>query len=150
VSEHFAGHPGYPGKWYDNGPFGMWDHPDGYSIVGTNPGYVLSKDNKTLGEFDDLYTAMLSIEKSMNKIYAFSAIVGGREGIAYAIAEDGTVLGSHWCSDEYFVSGDLGVDPGSRPDRHKTYAEHYPSGYEMEFVPAKNVKKHAGLKEACV
>lgn len=84
----------------------------------------------------------------MNKIYAFSAVRGGGDGIAYAIAEDGTVLGSHWCSNECYVPGDLGVDPGSRADRHKTYAEHYPSGYEMEFVPAKIVNKHEGLKEA--
>lgn len=70
------------------------------------------------------------------KIYCFSNVQGGGDGIAYAMAEDGTVLGSHWCSHEAYVPGDLGVDEGSRPDRHKGYAEHYPSGYEMEFVPA--------------
>jgi hypothetical protein len=82
------------------------------------------------------------------KIFAFSNVVGGGDGIAYAIAEDGTVLGSHWCSNEFYVPGDLGVTPGSRPDRHETYAKHYPDGYEMEFVKAADVRGHAGLKRA--
>lgn len=85
---------------------------------------------------------------SKPKIYAFSNVVGGGDGIAYAMAEDGTVLGSHWCSHEGFVPHDLGVTDGSRPDRHETYAKHYPEGYEMEFVPAANVKTHAGLMRA--
>ena len=82
------------------------------------------------------------------KIYAFSNVVGGGDGPAYAMAEDGTVLGSHWCSHEGYVPGDLGVTEGTRPDRHKTYAEHYPEGYEMEFVPAAQVRSHAGLQMA--
>lgn len=82
------------------------------------------------------------------KIYCFSNVRGGGDGIAYAIAEDGTVLGSHWCSHEIYVPGDLGVTEGSRPDRHKAYAEHYPDGYEMEFVPARDVLSHPGLSEA--
>ena len=83
----------------------------------------------------------------MNKIYAFSA-VGGGDGIAYAIAQDGTVLGSHWCSHDGFVPGDLGVTPGSRLDRHEHYAKHYPDGYEMEFVRSDKIETHAGLQEA--
>ena len=82
------------------------------------------------------------------KIYCFSNVVGGGEGEAVAISEDGAVLGSHWCSHEYYVSGDLGVEEGSRPDRHETYAKYYPDGYEMEFVPSKDVEKHEGLRQA--
>lgn len=82
------------------------------------------------------------------KIYCFSNVVGGGDGIAYAIAEDGTVLGSHWCSNESYVSYDLGVREGSRPDRHKHYAEHYPGGYEMVFVSSREVATHKGLQEA--
>jgi hypothetical protein len=83
------------------------------------------------------------------KIYCFSNVVSGGDGIAYAMAEDGTVLGSHWCSHEVYVPGDLGVTEGSRADRHeKDYAPHYPDGYEMEFVPASEVRTHAGLKAA--
>jgi hypothetical protein len=84
----------------------------------------------------------------MPKIFCFSNVKGGGDGVAYAMAEDGTVLGSHWCSHEGFVPHDLGVEEGSRPDRHKTYAEHYPDGYEMEFVRASDVTTHAGLIEA--
>lgn len=83
------------------------------------------------------------------KIYCFSNVVGGGDGIAYAIAEDGTVLGSHWCSDEFFIPGDLGVNEGDRPDRHANdYSPHYPDGYEMEFVRSADIKSHAGLKAA--
>jgi hypothetical protein len=82
------------------------------------------------------------------KIYCFSNAKGGGDGPAYAMAEDGTVLGSHYCSNERYAVGDLGVTSGSRPDRHKTYANHYPNGYEMEFVYAKDINGHAGLQAA--
>jgi len=82
------------------------------------------------------------------KIFCFSNVVGGGDGPALAIAEDGTVLGSHWCSSEFYVPGDLGVTPGSRPDRHETYAKHYPDGYEMEFVRVRDIDAHAGLQRA--
>ena len=82
------------------------------------------------------------------KIYCFSNVVGGGDGVAYAMAADGTVLGSHWCSHESFVPIDLGVREGCREDRHEHYRAHYPNGYEMEFVPAADVKTHPGLTEA--
>ena len=82
------------------------------------------------------------------KIYCFSNVVNGKEGIAYALAEDGTLLGSHWCSHESYVLYDLGVKEDSRPDRHEDYKKHYPDGYEMEFVPAKDVLTHEGLMKA--
>ena len=84
----------------------------------------------------------------MNKIYCFSNVVGGGDGIAYALADDGTVLGSHWCSHEGYVKNDLGVNEGSRPDRHETYKEHFPEGYEMEVVPSADIDNHEGLQEA--
>ena len=83
-----------------------------------------------------------------NKIYCFSNVVGGGDGIAYAMAEDGTVLGSHWCSHEYYVPNDLGVIEGSRPDRHEDYKKHYPNGYEMEFVRSNEAENHKGLQKA--
>lgn len=82
------------------------------------------------------------------KIFCFSNVRGGGEGIAYAMAEDGTVLGSHWCSSERFVPHDLGVTPGARPDRHEEYAKHYPDGYEMVFIPAREVATHKELERA--
>ena len=53
---------------------------------------------------------------------------------ALAIAEDGTVLGSHCCSDECYMYHDLGILEGARPDRHETYRAHYPRGYRMDFA----------------
>jgi hypothetical protein len=83
------------------------------------------------------------------KIYCFSNTPDGGDGIAYAMAEDGTVLGSHWCSREFYVPCDLGVTPGSRTDRHeKDYSKHYPDGYEMEFVRSRDVLSHTGLQSA--
>ena len=84
----------------------------------------------------------------MSKIYCFSNTVDGGEGIAYAMAEDGTVLGSHLCSHEGYVPHDLGVNEGSRPDRHETYKKHYPNGYEMEFVRNSEIDNHEGLQKA--
>ena len=85
---------------------------------------------------------------SKAKIFCYSNVVGGRAGIAYALAEDGTVLGTHFCSHEGFVCHDLGVTEGTRPDRHKTYVEHYPDGYEMEFVRSGEVDTHSGISRA--
>ena len=87
---------------------------------------------------------------SKPKIFVFSAIRGGGDGICYAMAEDGAVLGSHWCSHESYAPGDLGITEGTRPDRHKTYAGHYPDGYEMEFVKASDIGGHAALQRAFV
>lgn len=81
-------------------------------------------------------------------IYCFSNIVGGGDGIAYAMAEDGTVLGSHWCSHETYVPADLAVIDGWRMDRHETYRGHYPEGYRMEFIPAAESVNHEGLRRA--
>ena len=84
----------------------------------------------------------------MPKIYVFSNVRGGGDGVCYAIAEDGTVLGSHWCSNEHYAKHDLGVNAGARPDRHEHYRAHYPDGYDMEFVPSSEVGTHPGLAAA--
>ncbi len=82
------------------------------------------------------------------KIFIFSNVKGGGDGVCYAMAEDGTVLGSHWCSCEAWAWNDLGGREGSRPDRHEHYRKHYPQGYEMEFVPHGDVSTHPGLVRA--
>lgn len=64
------------------------------------------------------------------------------------LAEDGSCLGSHICSDEGYMRHDLGILEGSRPDRHETFREHYPDGYRMDFVGAEEVTGHIGLTEA--
>lgn len=82
-------------------------------------------------------------------IYGFNN--GGSPGwySAVALAEDGTELGGHACSDEGYMPHDLGILEGTRPDRHENdYQKHYPDGYRMEFVPASEIATHAGLQEA--
>ena len=64
------------------------------------------------------------------------------------LAEDGTGLGSHICSHEGYMPSDLGVLDGSAPDRHEAFREHYPDGYRMDFVSAKDVLTHPGLEAA--
>jgi len=81
-------------------------------------------------------------------IYGFNN--GGSPNWWYAqlIAQDGTPLGGHLCSDEWFMYGDLGILKGSRSDRHEDFQKHYPDGYRMDFVPLTEVKTHAALNEA--
>lgn len=81
-------------------------------------------------------------------IYGFDN--GGPEGFrsAVLIAEDGTGLGGHLCSHEWYMYGDLGILEGSRPDRHETFKAHYPDGYRMDFVPYDDVHKHQALNLA--
>lgn len=82
-------------------------------------------------------------------IYGFNN--GGRSGwySAVLLAEDGTGLGGHICSDEGYMEGDLGIIEGTRPDRHaNAFQKHYPEGYRMEFVPGDEVKQHEALNRA--
>ena len=68
---------------------------------------------------------------------------------AVAVAEDGTVLGSHRCTHECFMPHDLGVLEGTRLDRHEnSYQKHYPDGYRMEFVCRDEVPGHKALQKA--
>lgn len=81
-------------------------------------------------------------------IYGFNN--GGSAGwlSAVLLAEDGEGLGGHLCSHECYMTHDLGVLEGSRPDRHQTFREHYPEGYRMDFVSADDVMSHPGLEAA--
>lgn len=69
-------------------------------------------------------------------IYGFNN--GGSFGFMHAqlIAEDGTGMGSHLCSSEGYMLGDLGILKGKRTDRHEGFKKHYPDGYRMDFVDA--------------
>lgn len=68
---------------------------------------------------------------------------------AVAMAEDGTCLGGHICSDESYMPHDLGILEGSRPDRHeKAYRVHYPDGYRMDFIGHADVPSCEGLLKA--
>ena len=61
------------------------------------------------------------------------------------VAQDGTHLGGHVCSNESYMPSDLGVLEGSRPDRHEEFLKHYPGGYRMEFVSFDAVRSHPVL-----
>jgi hypothetical protein len=54
------------------------------------------------------------------------------DGVAYAIAEDGTILGSHWCSHWGYMRHDL----HDTPNRKKACEEHYPDGYRLVVLGA--------------
>lgn len=82
------------------------------------------------------------------KIFIFSNVVGGGDGVCLALAEDGHCLGSHWCSHEGYARLDLGMVEPYRQDRRDAYTKHYPNGYEMVFVPASEVKGHPGIDAA--
>jgi len=67
---------------------------------------------------------------------------------AELVAEDGTGLGGHICSDEAYMPGDLGCLEGTAEDRHETFRVYYPQGYRMMFVGAEEAKTHKGLQQA--
>ena len=81
-------------------------------------------------------------------IYGFNN--GGSPGFysAVLIAEDGTGLGGHICSDEGYMWHDLGILEGTRAARHEGFRKHYPDGYRMDFVPYEQNLSHPGLAAA--
>lgn len=87
-------------------------------------------------------------EGELPVIYGFSN--GGSPGwmLGQLLSADGYGMGSHLCSHEGYMPGDLGCLKGSRPDRHESFRQHYPDGYRMEFVPSADVAAHAGLQAA--
>lgn len=60
---------------------------------------------------------------------------GGSSGLmsGQLISQAGMSMGSHMCSNEYYMLNDLGITKGSRSDRHESFKEHYPDGYRMTF-----------------
>jgi hypothetical protein len=88
------------------------------------------------------------LENELPVIYGFNN--GGQGGWyeALLMAQDGTVLGSHICSNEGYMEYDLGIIEDARPDRHEEFRKHYPNGYRMEFVCGADVLKHEGLMKA--
>ena len=96
----------------------------------------------------------------MNKIYAYCVPTGrgtgavrgssvGGDVIAIALAEDGRGLGSHYCSSPGFAMHDIGFDAwaaGIEHRRHKGFTEHYPDGWEMEWVD--DWTTHPGVQAA--
>lgn len=102
--------------------------------VGNRPVHIFNPNNMPLDE--------------LPVIYGFNN--GGSQGwyVAVLLAEDGTYLGGHVCSDEGYMPHDLGILEGTRPNRHEEFMKHYTNGYRMEFVGRDKIKGHDGLQLA--
>lgn len=62
-------------------------------------------------------------------VYLFSNSPDG-DGVAYAMAEDGHVLGSHFCSHWGYMKHDL----HDRRDNGAAMCLHYPDGYRLQVL----------------
>ena len=67
-----------------------------------------------------------------NTIYIYAEQIGREDWRCFALAEDGTGLAGHLSSNEYWARHDMGFDGSTK--KHNHYAEHYPDGYELEWV----------------
>ena len=97
---------------------------------------------------DAIYNPHAKSVADLPVIYGFNN--GGAPGFMDAVlmGSDGTYLGGHLCSHEFYMPGDLGILEGSRPDRHEGFRQHFPDGYRMEFVSHGAVLSHSGLTAA--
>lgn len=93
-------------------PGAVWESPGGIKIDPYDP--ASNADPTPDGD------------PSLPAIYLFSNSRDG-DGVAYAMAEDGTVLGSHWCSHWGYMKHDL----HDRADRKEACEQHYPDGYRL-------------------
>lgn len=96
-------------------PGAVWSAPSGVKVDPYDPAF--NPDTAPVGEADK------------PAIYLFSNSRDG-DGIAYAMAEDGTVLGSHFCSHWGYMRHDL----HDRADRKARCEEHYPDGYRLVIL----------------
>ena len=71
-------------------------------------------------------------ESELPTIFGFNNGGSDKFLTGFLLAEDGTCLGSHICSSEYFMYSDLGIIEGTRHDRHDEFKKHYPTGYKMD------------------
>lgn len=65
--------------------------------------------------------------------------------IPLAVAEDGHILASHYCSHKAYVAHDMGITSNWK---HDAYNEHYPDGWELEWIESEDAPNHIGLNEA--
>jgi hypothetical protein len=76
----------------------------------------------------------------ISKIYVWCALVSpggfnrtGTDVMGYAMAEDGKVLASHYCSNDDFARLDMGLADVNN-SKHQIYAAHYPAGYRLVWL----------------
>ena len=80
------------------------------------------------------HPAAESGDPNLPAIYLFSNSRDG-DGIAYAMAEDGEMLGIHWCSHWKYMRHDL----HDRSVRRAVCEEHYPDGYRLVVLGRQEV-----------
>jgi hypothetical protein len=92
----------------------------------------------------------------MTKIYVYGVPTGtgsgavhgstvGGDVIAYALAEDGEGLASHYCSSMSFAKHDIGL---TSDWKHDIYKKRYPDGYELEWIDYEALDSHEGFQKA--
>ena len=69
------------------------------------------------------------------------------EGRALAVAEDGRIVASHFCSGENWAASDLGMTPQSTR-HHRDYAKACPDGWVLEYVPHRELGTDDRLRAA--
>lgn len=77
--------------------------------------------------------------------YVLAPNWGPTEVLAFALAEDGTGLGSHLCSNPTFIRHDMGFTSSRHRD---AYDKHYPDGYDLEFIEPAFLDTHEGFQKA--
>lgn len=82
----------------------------------------------------------------MNKIYAWINSVPLSNCLQVeAIADDGHWIASHISSDEEWAKSDIGV---TSKRKHDIYNEHFPNGWEIEWIGKEHIFSHPGLLAA--
>ena len=69
----------------------------------------------------------------------------GGDVIGYALAEDGICIAQHLSSNSDFSKHDMGLHSDWK---HKNYNEHYPDGWELEWIDEENLDNHEGWNAA--
>jgi hypothetical protein len=100
-------------------PTAVWTAPGGMVKIDPND-ETFSREALSVEQNED------ASDSSLPAIYLFSNSPDG-DGPAYSMAEDGTVLGSHFCSHWGFMRYDL----HDRGDRKADCEAHYPGGYRL-------------------
>jgi hypothetical protein len=69
----------------------------------------------------------------------------GGDVLGYALAEDGKCLARHLSSSVSFSKHDMGL---TSDWKHEHYKEHYPDGFELEWIDEDKLDGHEGFKAA--
>ena len=78
------------------------------------------------------------------KIFIWSVpLYCDRDLVGYALSEDGVLLGSHCSSNEGWFKIDMMNDY-----KIKIYEDHYPDGYQIEWVSVEDSELREDFKEA--